>query len=189
MDAWEDFSDLKEEIRRAIATGIFRGTGAATSADDLTARWGQPERVVVRKGVKTVSYPGTDFLFESHALRQVTVKVQDDRQQAALQELLREFPSEMADRVPPYFRCLRLDTGTCALEQVLVTTADAPQGAPMSVAMIFPKKATQGLELELPRELYERLQALSNARRQTIAQLCEELIARSLEHEEEKKEK
>lgn len=189
MDAREDLPDLKEDIRRAIATGIFRGLGVNTSVDDLTALWGQPERVVVRKGVKTVSYPGTDFLFESHALRQVTVKVQDDGQQAALEELLREFPGEMVDRVPPYFRCLRLDTGACALEQVLVTTADAPQGAPMSVALVFSRKATQRLELELPRELYGRLQALSNARRQTIAQLGEELIARALEHEEEKKEK
>ena len=83
MDAREDLPDLKEDIRRAIATGIFRGLGVDTSVDDLTALWGQPERVVVRKGVKTVSYPGTDFLFESHALRQVTVKVQDDGQQAA----------------------------------------------------------------------------------------------------------
>ena len=122
-------------------------------------------------------------------MRQVTVKVQDDGQQAALEELLREFPGEMVDRVPPYFRCLRLETGACALEQVLVTTADAPQGAPMSVALVFSRKATQRLELELPRELYGRLQALSNARRQTIAQLGEELIARALEHEEEKKEK
>ena len=186
MDAWEDFLDLKEEIRRAIATGIFRGRGADTSVDDLTVLWGQPERVVVRKGVKTVSYPGTDFLFESHALRQITVKVQDDRQQAALQELLREFSSEMVDRVPPYFRCLRLDTGTCALEQVLVTTADAPQGAPMSVAVVFSRKTTQRLELDLPQELYGRLQALSNARRQTIAQLGEELIVHALEHEKEK---
>ena len=59
----------------------------------------------------------------------------------------------------------------------------------MSVALVFSRKATQRLELELPRELYGRLQALSNARRQTITQLGEELIARALEHEEEKKEK
>ena len=53
----------------------------------------------------------------------------------------------------------------------------------------IPQKGHARTRTGTPRELYERLQALSNARRQTITQLCEELIARSLEHEEEKKEK
>ena len=178
--------DLKAEIEQALSGGAFLGLKPGGTEDDLDALFGPPERVVVKKGNKTIEHPTAEFVFENHKLHQVTVKITDEGQTVAIRELLDKYGSETADELPPYFRCVRLSPGVQARAEVLVTMPCTGVGI-IAVAVVFPAVCTRTVELELPADVYAQLVALSNTTRRTVGSLCAGMIQAELSKEEKDK--
>ena len=178
--------DLKAEIEQALSGGAFLGLVPGSTEDDLDVLFGQPERVVVKKGNKTIEFPAVEFVFENHRLHQITVKITDEGQAVAIRELLGKYGSETADELPPYFRCVRLSAGEQARAEVLVTMP-CKGGGIIAVAVVFPAVCTRTVELELPADVYAQLVALSNATRRTVGSLCAGMIQAGLSKEEKDK--
>lgn len=178
--------DLKAEIEQALCGGTFLDLGPGSTEDDLHTLFGQGERVVVKKGNKTVEYPDAEFVFEDHRLHQITVKITNEIQAAAVRGLLEKYGSETADELPPYFRCVRLSAGVQARAEVLATMPCTADGI-IAVAVVFPAVCTRTVELELPSDVYARLADLSNRTRQTIDRLCIDMIEAGLPEKEKDK--
>ena len=178
--------DLKAEIEQALSGGAFLGLKPGGAEDDLYALFGPPERVVVKKGNKTIEYATAEYVFEDHRLHQVTVKITDEGQAVAIRELLDKYGSKTADELPPYFRCVRLSPGAQARAEVLVTMPCAGEGI-IAVAVVFPAVCTRTVELELPADVYAQLVVLSNTTRRTVGSLCAGMIQAELSKEEKDK--
>lgn len=178
--------DLKAEIEQALSGGAFLGLKPGGTENDLYALFGPPERVVVKKGNKTVEYVTVECVFENRRLHQVTVKIMDEGQAEAIRELLEKHGSETADELPPYFRCVRLLPGEQARTEILVTMPCTGEGV-IAVAVVFPAVCTRTVELELPDDVYAQLIALSNSTRQTVGSLCAGMIRAELSKEEKDK--
>lgn len=182
--AQHEQSDWIRRLTEAMTTGRFCGFTADSTPQDVLQARGPAQRHEVKKGHRTISYPDADFVFGLQGLRQITLRVRDDADQQAVQSLRERYPVEVADQVPPYFRCLRLLVGPCALEEVLLTLSFPPDERALALAVVFPPRATHRVEVEIPKELYARLQALSNASRRTIESLCVEMIAGAVEKDD-----
>lgn len=180
MDSIEN-ADLCSLVKCALKTGCFGDFTADSTPQAIVALRGEPQQNEVKKGIRTLRYPDADFVFEAFGLRQISLRVSNSAQQVSLQALSEEYPGEQADAVAPYFRCFRLATGTGALEEVLITTAFAEKNDILSLTVVFPRRETRKVDVELPCELYGRLQALSARSRRTIGHLCLEMIARGLD--------
>ena len=105
---------------------------------------------------------------------------------ATVRELLGKYGSEIADELPPYFRCVRLSAGEQARAEVLVTMPFNGDGI-IAVAVVFPALCTRTVELELPADLYAQLVTLSNTTRRTVGSLCAGMIEAGLLKEEKDK--
>lgn len=175
--------DLMRQLTEAMTAGSFYGFAADTTPEEVLQARGEALRNEVKKGRRTISYPDADFVFGSQGLRQITVRMRDQADRQAVQSLRERYPAEVADQVPPYFRYLRLLVGTCALEEVLLTLSFPPDEQVLSLAVVFPSRATHRVEVDIPQDIYTRLQALSNLSRRTIGNLCVDMITRVLEQD------